>query len=261
MTKSLILFCLITVIFQNKETIKERFIVPNGYKRVDASPNSFENHLQNLTLKPKNSLVKYYNGTIKPNNNIYEAVVNLPIGKKDLHQCADAIMRLRADYFYQKKAFDQIHFNFTNGFRVDYINWRNGERIDLNGNKTYWIKKAEASDNQLNYWGYLETVFMYAGTASLAKEMRPTSKNQIKIGDVFIKGGFPGHAVIIVDIAVNPKSGKKAFLLAQSYMPAQEIQILKNPNESNLSPWYSVDYSNELVTPEWTFKANELMKF
>ena len=59
----------------------------------------------------------------------------------------------------------------------------------------------------------------------------------MKIGDVFIKGGSPGHAVTIVDIAINPKTNKKVFLLAQSYMPAQEIKILKNPNNSELSPW------------------------
>ena len=48
----------------------------------------------------------------------------------------------------------------------------------------------------------------------------------IEIGDIFIRGGFPGHAVLVVDMAIHPVSGQKAVLLAQSYMPAQDIHIL-----------------------------------
>ena len=61
----------------------------------------------------------------------------------------------------------------------------------------------------------------------------------MRIGDVFIIGGSPGHAVIVVDMAVNPETHEKVFLLAQSYMPAQQIQLLKNNNDPDLSPWYS----------------------
>jgi hypothetical protein len=86
------------------------------------------------------------------------------------------------------------------------------------------------------------------------------SASNIQIGDVFIKGGFPGHAVIVVDMAVN-KQGKKIFMLAQSYMPAQELQVLKNNNNSKNSPWYSEDFGETLVTPEWTFKKSHLKRF
>jgi len=49
----------------------------------------------------------------------------------------------------------------------------------------------------------------------------------------------PGHAVIVVDMAEDAK-GQRAFLLAQSYMPAQDIHILKNPMDADLSPWCRV---------------------
>lgn len=107
----------------------------------------------------------------------------------------------------------------------------------------------------------MEIIFTYAGTYSLSKELIPVNMNDLKIGDVFIQGGFPGHAVIVVDMAVNPKNNDKIFLLAQSYMPAQELQILKNPNDENLSPWYSVDFSGELITPEWKFLKSDLKRF
>lgn len=248
-----------TNLFEN--TIQQRFQLPQGFVREEESKNSFDYFLRNLPLKPLGSNVLYFDGTTKPNRNVYEAVVDLPIGKQDLHQCADAVMRLRADYFYSQKQYDKIHFNFTNGFRADFSKWAAGYRIAIKGNKTSWIKTAKPSNSYETYWKYLEKVFMYAGTASLEKELKPINALDIKIGDVFIKGGFPGHAVIVVDMAVNPKNNKKIMLLAQSYMPAQELQILKNPNNSSLSPWYAVDFGTSLQTPEWTFSSSQLKRF
>ncbi|WP_433811065.1 DUF4846 domain-containing protein [Flavobacterium johnsoniae] len=248
-----------TNLFEN--TIQQRFQLPQGFVREEESKTSFDYFLRNLPLKPLGSNVLYFDGTTKPNRNVYEAVVDLPIGKQDLHQCADAVMRLRADYFYSQKQYDKIHFNFTNGFRADFSKWAAGYRIVIKGNKTSWIKTAKPSDSYETYWKYLEKVFMYAGTASLEKELKPINALDIKIGDVFIKGGFPGHAVIVVDMAVNPKNNKKIMLLAQSYMPAQELQILKNPNNSSLSPWYAVDFGTSLQTPEWTFSSSQLKRF
>jgi hypothetical protein len=246
-------------LFEN--TIQQRFQLPQGFVREEESKTSFDYFLRNLPLKPLGSNVLYFDGTTKTNRNVYEAVVDLPIGKQDLHQCADAVMRLRADYFYSQKQYDKIHFNFTNGFRADFSKWAAGYRIAIKGNKTSWIKTAKPSDSYETYWKYLEKVFMYAGTASLEKELKPINALDIKIGDVFIKGGFPGHAVIVVDMAVNPKNNQKIMLLAQSYMPAQEIQILKNPNNSSLSPWYAVDFGTSLQTPEWTFSSSQLKRF
>ena len=49
------------------------------------------------------------------------------------------------------------------------------------------------------------------------------------------------------------------FLIAQSYMPAQDIHIVKNPKGG---VWYSLkDLNIELFTPEWTFPLNALHRF
>ena len=82
-------------------------------------------------------------------------------------------------------------------------------------------------------------------------------------GDVFIKGGSPGHAVIVVDVAIYTQTGKKVFLLAQSYMPAQQIHILVNPANRGLSPWYELSDNDEgkLYTPEWVFEKKDLKRF
>lgn len=245
----------------------QRFTPPPGYERAAADSGSFAFYLRHLPLKPPGAKVLLHDGREKPNPGIYEAVVNLPIGKKDLHQCADAIIRLRAEYLWRQGQFDKIHFNLTNGFRVDYERWRKGGRVKVVGNQTRWEQKAADSDSYTTFWQYLEFVFTYAGTLSLSKELVPvtsggttSSHATIEIGDVFIQGGSPGHAVIVVDMATGT-SGKKVFLLAQSYMPAQEIQILNNPSDEKLSPWYSADFGETLETPEWTFKKSDLKRF
>ena len=74
------------------------------------------------------------------------------------------------------------------------------------------------------------------GTASLSKQLKTKiDLKEVEPGDVLIRGGFPGHAVIIMDVGTN-NAGNKIFLLAQSYMPAQDIHVLNNHSNKNLSP-------------------------
>jgi len=237
-------------------TVKTRFDVPEGFERKPLADNSFANYLRNLPLKPPGAKVKYFNGTFK-DKPVYDAVIDMEISPRDLQQCADAVMRLRGEYFYARKEYDKISFHLTNGFKVDYAEWIKGNRLVVNGNKTSWKKSAEPSNTYKDFRNYMDMVFNYAGTLSLSKSLQSKSISDISIGDVFIFGGSPGHAVIVVDMAEN-KSGKKIFLLAQSYMPAQETQILKNPNDNKLSPWYSSGISGTLETPEWTFRTDQL---
>ncbi|NOX46739.1 MAG: DUF4846 domain-containing protein [Chlorobi bacterium] len=250
-----------SLIVPNEKNVSTRFKPPDGFERTTASENTFTSFLRELPLKPDGSKVKCYDGKAKPNHGVYVAVVDLEIGNKDLHQCADAVMRLWAEYLWEQKQFDKIHFNFTNGFRVNYTEWMQGKRIVVKGNKSYWSDGASPSNTYKDFWDYLETIFMYAGTLSLSKELKSVDIDDLKIGDVFIQGGSPGHAVIVVDMAINPITQKKFFLLAQSYMPAQEIQILKNPNNSKISPWYPSNFGDILRTPEWTFRKGDLKRF
>ncbi len=237
-------------------TVQARFNPPIGFERKPVAENSFADYLRNLPLKPVGSKVKYYNGDFK-NDIVYDAVVDMEIGNTDLQQCADAVMRLRGEYFYSQKAYDKISFTLTNGFKVDYSEWMKGNRIVVRGNTTSWKKTNEPSNAYKDFRSYMDLVFNYAGTLSLSKSLHSKSIKDISIGDVFVFGGSPGHAVIVVDVAEN-KSGERVFMIAQSYMPAQETQILKNLNDDKLSPWYSSDIVGSLATPQWTFNTNQL---
>lgn len=251
----------IQLIDTSGKTVATRFNPPAGFSRISFANNAFANYLQNLPLKPYGSMVKYFNGQTKESNRIYDAVVNLPIGKKDLHQCADAVIRLRAEWLFTTNQFEKICFNFTNGFRACYSEWMKGRRIAVSGNRVWWTDSGQPANSYESFWKYLETVFTYAGTLSLSSELATIPLSQLSVGDVFIQGGSPGHAVIIVDMAMNKNTGEKLFLLAQSYMPAQEIQVLKNPNNAINTPWYSATFVQELITPEWTFRATDLKRF
>lgn len=249
---------------QNEDgrTIKDRFSPPEGSSRIGVGENSFESYLRGLPLKTYDSKVLYYDGQIKENFGVYEAVVDMDIGKRNLQQCADAVMRLRGEYLFENGRFEKIHFNLTNGFKVGYENWTRGNRVMVEGNNTYWKKVAQPSNTYSDFRNYMDFVFCYAGTLSLSKELEPVELENMKIGDVFIQGGSPGHAVIVVDMAENSETGQKYYMLAQSYMPAQDIQVLSNPKDEDASPWYLFDSKDEIIrTPEWTFTKEDLKRF
>ncbi len=63
----------------------------------------------------------------------------------------------------------------------------------------------------------------------------------------------------VMRLRAEDAKGHRIFLLAQSYMPAQDIHIVKNPLAATLSPWFRAETAEEnLSTPEWIFKINEL---
>jgi hypothetical protein len=243
-------------------TIASEIPLPGGYERVTVEANSFAHWLGNLPLKKKGTPVYLYNGRKKGNQRAHFAVVDIDTGTRDLQQCADAIIRLRAEYLYSRGQYALIHFTFTSGDEASFTTWAAGYRPVVNGNKVQWVKRAGEDSSYGNFRRYLTTVSVYAGTYSLSKELKPRRDiHEMDIGDVFIEPGFPGHAVIVVDMAENKENGEKVFLLAQSFMPAQDIHVLKNPHNAGLSPWYELECGETLRTPEWQFKGTDLKYF
>jgi hypothetical protein len=248
------------IIHPSANTLSGRFSPPPGYERVEADSGSFAFYLRHLPLMPHGSPVMLYNGTLKPWQGGAAAVIDISVGNKDLQQCADAVIRLRAEYLRKTDHENEIVFNFTNGSPASWESWKEGYRCLINGNNVRWEHSAAFSESDLTFWNYLETVFMYAGTWSLEKELVPVEITALMPGDVFIEGGSPGHAVIVVDVAKNA-AGQKVFLLAQSFMPAQDIHVLTNPADPDLSPWYRLPGEGQLHTPEWKFSAGSLRRF
>lgn len=240
-------------------TVESRIKVPTGYHRTETENGTLQDFLRKYPVKEDGSPVLLYDGRKKGNQLAHAVVLELPIEKEDLQQCADSIMRIYAEYFYATKQYDRISFHFVNGFEASYTKWREGYRISFEGSDCKWIKSKEYDDSYETFIKYMRIVFAYAGTLSMENETEEISLSDAKAGNVFLMGGSPGHVVMLLDVCEN-EQGEKAFLLAQGYMPAQEFHILKNPAHEN-DPWY---YENEITyplrTPEYTFQEGSLKR-
>jgi hypothetical protein len=212
--------------------------LPAGYNRVWYAPGSFSWWLRNFPLK-QSATVYLFNGSEKGNQSAQFAVLDLSTGNENLQQCADAVMRLRAEYFFEQGRIADIVFSDNNGTRYSPPPGCSRKEFDK----------------------YLRQVFGWCGSLSLEKQLKPVQDvNDIRAGDVFIKGGSPGHAAIVMDVAINQR-GEKIYLLANSYMPAQDTHIVLNPENKSLSPWFDARPGADVVLPEWTFTARQLRRW
>ncbi|MCW3160116.1 DUF4846 domain-containing protein [Chryseobacterium oryctis] len=247
---------------RDKNTIKERFPAPKDYQWIEEKPNSFGHFIENFKLKSYGSPILKYDETPISTQHLHEAVFDIDTGNKDLQQCADAVIRLRAEYLFKNKKFDEIKFHFTSGDLVSWNDYKNGIRAFVKGNNVNFRKTADFDDSYQNFRNYLDLIFNYAGTISLNKETQPVTKNsELKTGDILITPGSPGHVVFIAGVVQN-NEGKRLYLLGEGFTPAQSIHIVSNPFDRNISPWYDLDiHSPETKTARYFFKPTNFRSF
>jgi hypothetical protein len=243
------------------QTVESRFIMPSGYVRTPVEPTSYAAYLRNMPLLPHGSPVKYYDGEIKQNHDIYVGVVSIDVGLEDLQQAPEVCIRLWGEYLFKQEQYSKISFSISNHKRVSYVNWVEGLKMTIDG-KTYWTKSPTDTDRYPTFRRYLEFIFTYGDVESLLDDVQRSSLEHIQPGDMFIQVARPGHAVIVLDVAENTTTGDRIFLLGQSYKPAQSLQILVNPDDANLSPWYSASaIDDKITTPEFIFYKRDLRRF
>lgn len=240
-------------------SLEARVAPPPGYRRVDLPAGSFGAWLRALPTRPGRGTVRLHDGREKGNQAAHHLVFDIDVGSRDLQQCADAAMRLRAEYLRAAGREEDICFRYTSGDAIPWRRWAAGERPRVRGNRVRWEAGAPASRSYREFRRYLDAIFTYAGSKSLSGELHAgVELSRVAPGDVFIQGGFPGHAVLVMDAAEDDR-GRRVYLLAQSYMPAQEIHLLDNPAADG--PWYDAQAKGRVVTPEWTFEPSDLRRF
>jgi hypothetical protein len=148
---------------------------PTGFSRVTSD--AYGNHMRNIRIK-KDRTVYLYKGKMKARQYVQYAVIDISVGDRDLQQCTDAVMRIRGEYLL--KAGKTPSFRTVSGKYITY----------------------GPADKNMSA-AYFDRVFAQCNTNSLERQMKSIPIHRIKIGDVLIKGGFPGHTVIVVDMAVN----------------------------------------------------------
>jgi hypothetical protein len=244
------------------QQLATRFVVPPGCQRVAVAPGSWGEWLRGLPLKPLGTRARLFNGQLKGNQAVVAAVVAIDPGTSDLQQCADAVMRMRAEYLFSFNP-NKIHFHLTTGYDAWFSDYLAGTTFRVQGEEVRPAPKPTEAPTHAALSRYLLPVFGYAGTLSLSRELQPVSLDNAQPGDVLVHSGRPGHAVLVADVAINPRTGQRYLLLLQSYMPAQDIHVLRNVFEPSLGAWFAVPrpQARQFDTPEWTFASSELGRF
>ena len=250
------------IIDARKSKILTRFTPPEGFFWVKETPGSFGEYLVNFPLHPPNFPIRDYRKVPVDSQNKHIALLKIDVGDKDLQQCADAWMRLYSEYLWTQKRFDEIGFEFTSGQFFAWNDYRKGIRTREVNKKVSFYDSGITDDSYSAFREYLNIIFRYAGTISLDRESVAVAENSnIRTGDFIIEPGSPGHSVIIVGMATNTV-GKRLYLLAESFMPAQDIHVLKNTANPEISPWYQLDVdAPKTVTAKYVFRPTSIKRF
>jgi hypothetical protein len=233
------------------DRLDARFAAPVGFTRADVAPRSFGAFLRSLPVEPAGTPVVDYRGRVvlagdDPN---LAAVVDIDVGKADLQQCADAVLRMDAEWRYGRGD-HHMAYPTASGTVVAYDRYLAGERAVASGNRLSLQPTAgRMTDGHRALRSYLDEVFTWANTTSLAREGAEIPYSEVRPGDYFVSSnGRVGHAVLVLDVA-HDTAGHVALLLGQSYMPAQSFQVLR---PSGRSAWFiGRSDADEVETPFW----------
>ena len=243
-------------------TLAARFAPPGGCRRVAVLPGTWGAWLRGLPLRPAGTPARLYNGKLKNRQDVVAAVADIDVGTQDLQQCADAVIRLRAEYLFALDP-NKVHFHLTTGYDFWFSDYVAGRTFRVAHEQVLPAAKPAEAPTHAALGRYLLPTFGYAGTLSLPRDLQSVPLTQVQPGDVLLHAGSPGHAVLVADVAENPRTGQHYLLLLQSYMPAQSIHLLRNVAAPTLGAWFAVPApgSPEFDTPEWTFATSELGRF
>ncbi|KUY15845.1 hypothetical protein BAZ12_07800 [Elizabethkingia miricola] len=243
---------------EKSNILKGRLLVPKGFAREITNENTWEHFIQNQALEKFGSPILKHDGTKILDQKHHVGTLTYDVGEKDLQQCADALIRLRAEYLFGQKRYNEIGFNFTSGDHFTWKSYAEGERPLINGNNVKFIKRApeNALGSYSDFRQYLDIIYNYAGTISLSKELKDSKGNmELNIGDLIITPGSPGHTVMIADKISDGKN--KKYALIEGFTPAQTIHILS----VNGNPWFSIKPGAIIETPRYTFQNAVIKRF
>lgn len=220
--------------------------LPIGYKRIPMEDASFGAWLRELPLKERGTKVYLYKQKQTANYQwLSSAVVNIPLLSND-EQCADVCMHLWAEYLFSQGKYSEICFTTLKGETLRYT----------------------GGNNRKAFKSYLKKVFGLCNTTSLCASIKTRALKDLQPGDVFV---YPhhmvagkdryGHAVMVADVVINKRTGKKAFLLVEGNTPARDIHIVRNLNPFR-NPWFILDENTTtLQLNVFCFKADDLRHF
>jgi len=245
------------------EPLASRFPAPAGFRRISVPERSYAHWLRYLPLLPKRTPVRDYAGSLLPGSTAAAAaVVDLDVGQRDLQQCVDTLLRLRAEYLWWRRRAYRIRFRYDGGRYFGFSEWARGVRPRRQGRRILFERRARPSYGRRSLRRYL--TFLYAMTGTMHHVQEPRVRfAHLAPGDFFIqpppKPGWYGHAVVILDVA-RDAGGHLRALLGEGYTPAQDFHVLHAPGGG---AWYRLSPTQPVQTPLWPspFTWRQLHRF
>lgn len=199
---------------------------PLGYTRVEAEEGSYAQYLRSLPLKKRGTKVQLYTGGEARYQFLSTGVIDQEL-LSNSEQCADATMRLRAEYLWSKGRYGDISFRNVNGKKMKY----------------------SGGGSRKSFEKYMREVYGLCSTFSLYNETEPRAIKNVQPGDILVyptrKGHKYGHALIVVDVAKN-STGKIAIMCAEGNTPARDKHIVRNMNPLK-NPWFFLDEDDSTI--------------
>lgn len=256
------------------DTILTRFLVPEGFERVEAPAGSFAEFLRNLKLKPDGYALHYLSNGKKTNEfgeSVTVAVPGALVPKNEYstpqahaavldfemlntsEQCADTLMHLWAEYLYQNGRYGEIKFTYYNsGFVCDFEHYTKGYRPYTKNGKTSWRQNGKVGSSRGIFEAYLKNVFSNCKTTSIYyDDVIFKNTTDMKIGDMFLvpaENGHGGHVVMVCDMIKNTQTGEVRFMTLQGSLPAVEAHVMMNAEEADMSPWQNTKFKDGFFT-------------
>lgn len=238
--------------------LAQRIEAPEGFARVNAGEGSWAEWLRHLPVRKPGTLVRDLGGSSVVAANLYPPAAVLDMDVRKYQECADVVLRLRAEYLLQAGRDEQIVFHLTGGGDISWPQWKQGMRPRYDGRRLHFARTGQPCSSRECFDAFLHSVYEWCGTLSLATEGTVVGSGAPRIGDFFVHGGSPGHGAIIVDLATDG-AGRWRALLAHGYMPAQTPHVLRTPGGAT---WFDLERDKPVRLPIWgSFTWSELRRF
>jgi len=119
------------------------------------------------------------------------AVVAIDVGKADLQQSPDVVVRLDAEWRFAKGERDMSYEGAT-GLDMPLSRFAKGDRIVALGGNIFWAPRAKpAKIDYPTFRSYLDTVFTWANSTSLSTQGTKVEPADIQPGDFFVHQASP----------------------------------------------------------------------
>jgi len=237
---------------ENIRPLQKMFMVPSGYKRMAVEEGTFAQWLRNLPIENRKTVYSFNGSKLSAPA---AAIVPIDVGRGDVQQCADSILRLYSEYRWHQQNTDNWGIHFTSGDLSSWKDWKKGERFSIKGSKVNRVSSGKSDDSYSQYQKWLHHSFLYAGTRSLHKDARSVSLGKpIQPGDFFVSPGSPGHAILVLDVAEPLQPGYPPIaLLGQGFMPAQEFHVIADRGNHVIENWFALPTKEGegLSNPSW----------